>query len=147
MYGHIIEPRRSVVPDFIAAVTCIDGRFHEPLVAWARRRDGAAWVDLVTAPGIAAQLAAGAPDATDEVVRELRPSLEAHGSATVVVAAHEGCAGDPSPPAAQRAALPEAAHVLHARLGGVAKVRAVHLSAAGEVEEVATLPPIVVAPA
>lgn len=133
--------------DFIAAVACIDGRYHEPLVAWARRRDGASWVDLVTSPGIAAQLAAGAPGPIDEVVRELQPSLGAHGSATVVIAAHEGCAGDPSPPAVQRAALPDAARVLHDRLGGVARVRAVHLSAGGDVEEVATLPPIVAAQA
>jgi hypothetical protein len=89
----------AIMRDFAAAVSCIDGRYHEPLVAWMRHRFEVRHVDLVTAPGVSAELARGTPDVVAEVANHLSPSLETHQATVVVVAAHEGCAADPRMPA------------------------------------------------
>lgn len=127
------------MPEFIAAVTCIDGRFHRPLEAWARRHLEARYVDLVTAPGVSASLAAGDDATLGDIGARLAPSLQVHRSTTVVVAAHAGCAGDPSTPAQQRAALPDAAARLHDHLGGQPSVIGVYVHADGRVEPVVDL--------
>jgi hypothetical protein len=131
------------VPGFAAAVTCIDGRFHAALVAWITRELDVEHVDLITAPGVSSSLAAAEEKATREVVDHLAPSLGAHGSEVVVVAAHHGCAADPSDDATQVSALPAAAAHLRAALhrrSGVGSadphVLAVHLGADGHVEVV-----------
>lgn len=127
------------MPEFIAAVTCIDGRFHRPLETWARRHLRARYVDLVTAPGVSASLAAGDDAALGDVGSRLAPSMQVHRATTVVVAAHEGCAGDPSTPRQQRAALPEAAARLHDHLDGQASVIGVYVHADGRVEPLVDL--------
>jgi len=127
------------VPEFIAAVTCIDGRFHRPLQEWAEAHLQARYVDLVTAPGVSASLAAAARTVLDDIGEHLRPSMEVHRSTTVVVAAHEGCAGDPSTLKQQQAALPEAAARLHAHLGGIPSVIGVYVYADGRVVALASL--------
>ncbi len=129
------------MPEFAAGVTCIDGRFQEPLTEWVRERFAVPYVDLVTSPGVAASLAAGDPVIVDEVVRELGPSLTVHRAAGVVVAAHEGCAADPSDVATQEAGLHEALATLGARLPADRPLVAVHLRADGRVVEIASRPP------
>jgi hypothetical protein len=126
------------VPEFAAAVTCIDGRFHAALVDWVRARAGVPHVDLVTSPGVSAALASSREDATSRsVLDHLAPSLGAHGAQVVVVAAHEGCAADPSDTPAQLAALPLAAATLREGLGPDVEVVAVHLAGDGAITEVA----------
>lgn len=124
------------MPEFAAAVTCIDGRFHAPLVAWTRDRFGVDHVDLVTTPGASAALADRRAATTGSVLAHLAPSLDAHATEVVVVAAHESCAADPGDLAAQLAALPAAAATLRERLGPDVEVVAVHLGAEGHVTEV-----------
>jgi hypothetical protein len=124
------------VPEFAAAVTCIDGRFHAALVDWLRRRDGVQHVDLVTSPGVSAALASRRAATSRSVLDHLAPSLGAHGAQVVVVAAHEGCAADPSDTPAQLAALPLAAATLREGLGPDVEVVAVHLAGDGSVTEV-----------
>jgi hypothetical protein len=134
------------MPGFAAAVTCIDGRFHAPLVAWITRELDVEHVDLITAPGVSASLAAGDATVTEGVVDHLAPSLGAHGSDVVVVTAHHGCAADPSDDATQRAGLADAAaHLRDAlRRSGAGTigphVLAVHLGADGHVEVVGRVP-------
>ncbi len=124
------------MPEFVAAVTCIDGRFHRQLTDWAEEALQARYVDLVTGPGVSAPVAAGDPNVLDQITTRLTPSLEVHHASTVLVAAHEGCAGDPADPAEQRAVLPAAAARLQTRLGDQAAVTAVYLHADGRVEPV-----------
>jgi len=124
------------VSEFAAAVTCIDGRFHTVLTGWVRERFGVQHVDLITTPGASAALAARRAATTGSVLAHLAPSLEAHGTKVVVVAAHEGCAADPSDASTQRAVLPHAAAALRERLAPDTMVVAVHLGADGEVEEI-----------
>jgi hypothetical protein len=135
------------VPGFATAVTCIDGRFHAPLVAWITRELDVEHVDLITAPGVSSSLAAAEEKATGEVVDHLAPSLGAHGSEVVVVAALHGCAADPSDDATQVAALPDAAAHLRGALRRRSRaqsagphVLAVHLGADGAVEVVGSVP-------
>jgi hypothetical protein len=128
------------MPDFAAGVTCIDGRFQEQLTRWVRDRFSVAYVDLVTSPGVAAALADGDEVIVDEVVRELGPSLTAHDAAGVVIAAHEGCAADPSDVATQEAGLHDALATLGERLSADRPLVAVHLRADGSVVEIAARP-------
>ena len=121
------------MPDFAVAVACIDGRFHEPLTAWVRQRFAVEHVDLVTAPGVSAALAANDPDVMQHVLDDLRPSLAAHHAAAIVVAAHADCAGDPSPRSGQLAALPLAVSRLRDRLGDARPIVGVYLDIDGTV--------------
>ncbi len=121
------------MPDFAVAVTCIDGRFHEALTSWMKSRFDVAHVDLVTAPGVSAALATGDAVVTDGTLTRLRPSLEAHHAAAVVVAAHEDCAGDPSRRREQLAGLHLATARLRAHLGDARPIVGVHLGIDGTI--------------
>ena len=121
------------MPDFAVAVTCIDGRFHEALASWMKSRFGVEHIDLVTAPGVSAALASGDVGVTDGTLTRLRPSLEAHHAAAVVVAAHEDCAGDPSRRREQLADLRLATARLRALLGDARPIIGVHLGIDGTI--------------
>ncbi len=121
------------MPDFAVAVTCIDGRFHEALTSWMRPRFDVTHIDLVTAPGVSAALATGDAGVTEGTLARLRPSLEAHHAAAVVLAAHEDCAGDPSRRREQLADLTLATARLRARLGDARPIVGVHLGIDGTI--------------
>jgi hypothetical protein len=127
--------------DFAAAVSCIDGRYHEPLVAWIRDRFEVRHVDLVTAPGVSSALARGTPEVVVEVSNHLAPSLEAHQAGVVVVAAHEGCAADPSDARTQLDALPAAVSALRTRIGADRRLLGVRVHADGTVTVAVDQPP------
>jgi hypothetical protein len=129
------------MPPFAVAVTCIDGRFHKPLTSWMQERFRVTHVDLVTAPGVGAALATGDADVTRQVLDGLRPSLEAHRAAAVVVAAHEDCAGDRSTRTEQLGALRLAVTRVRAHLGEVRPIVGVHLDLAGTITIAGDLPP------
>ncbi|MBT3339809.1 MAG: hypothetical protein HOM34_00535 [Planctomycetes bacterium] len=89
---------------FATAVNCMDGRVQHSVNQWARERFGAEYIDTVTEAGPVASLAGradspGSGADIDEVFESIRRrvavSVEAHGSKSIVVAAHEGCAGNP----------------------------------------------------
>lgn len=130
------------MPDFAVAVTCIDGRFHEPLTAWIRTRFDVEHVDLVTAPGAGAALAAEYPEVTQHVLHDLRPSLDTHHAAAVVIAAHADCAGDPSCRSDQLAALPLAVTRLRDLLGDARPIVGVYLDLDGAVTPVTRGEPV-----
>lgn len=80
---------------FAAAVTCIDGRVHEPVVAWARRRFGVAYVDLLTEPGPDLALCCGDEAALAHLRTHLGVSSRAHRPGALVIAGHADCAANP----------------------------------------------------
>lgn len=83
-------------PDpFAVAVTCIDGRTHEPLVRWVRERFHAQHVDLVTQPGADAALARCVSGICDGIRDRMCVSVTAHASRVVVIAGHDDCAANP----------------------------------------------------
>ena len=83
-------------PDpFAVAVTCIDGRTHEPLVRWVRERFHAQHVDLVTQPGADAALSRCVSDICDGIRDRMCVSVTAHASRVVVIAGHDDCAANP----------------------------------------------------
>ncbi len=73
---------------FATAVCCIDGRAQEPVMAFARGRFGAGFVDMVNKPGAVAT-------ADDALRSAVTLSMEAHGSLGIVVSAHSDCAANP----------------------------------------------------
>lgn len=94
---------------FGAALTCIDGRTHEPVVAWIRQHAGVDHVDLITQPGMDAVLDT-CPDAQCAELRgRLQISMDAHGSQMIAVVGHDDCAANPVPPDRHRQQVREAA--------------------------------------
>ena len=87
---------------FAVAVTCIDGRRHEPLVRWVREHVGVDHVDLVTQPGADLTLSTCPRIVCDTIDERLRVSMSAHAPRAVVIAGHGDCAANPAPEPAQR---------------------------------------------
>lgn len=86
---------RSDQPTFAAAVTCIDGRVHEPIIAWARERFGVEYVDLVTQPGPDLALCCDTEARIGHLRESLGVSAQAHRSGALVIAGHADCAANP----------------------------------------------------
>lgn len=82
---------------FAAAVTCIDGRTHEPLTRWVRERFGVDHVDLITRPGVDATLSDCSGGLCEGIREHLAVSATAHASQVVAIAGHDDCAGNPVP--------------------------------------------------
>lgn len=87
---------------FAAAVTCIDGRTHEPLTRWVREQLGVDHVDLVTQPGADRTLSSCPRLVCDQIDERLRVSVAAHAPSAVVIAGHADCAANPATEAEQR---------------------------------------------
>lgn len=82
-------------PTFAAAVTCIDGRVHEPVAAWVKARFGVDHVDLVTQPGPDLALCCETEARIEHLRESLGVSAEAHRSGALVIAGHADCAANP----------------------------------------------------
>jgi hypothetical protein len=124
---------------FAVAVSCIDGRVHEPLLAWVRERTGVDHVDLVTEPGPDAALADCPTGACDAIRARLSVSLQAHHPNAVVIAGHDDCAANPVDPATHRLHIAAAVHELRS-WDHTVPVTGVWVRADGTVEEVAAEP-------
>jgi hypothetical protein len=81
---------------FAVAITCIDGRFHEPAAGWLRRHSGADFVDLVTEPGADLVLADHEHPGRCQIAERLRVSLSAHHPSVIAVVGHADCAANPA---------------------------------------------------
>jgi hypothetical protein len=82
---------------FAVAVTCIDGRTHDPLVRWAREHLDVDYLDLVTQPGADAALSECPLNVCSAIRQMLDVSVNAHASRAVVIAGHDDCAANPVP--------------------------------------------------
>lgn len=80
---------------FATALTCIDGRVHDPLRDWVRSRLQVDTVDMVTVQGPDRVLAHGADDWIGRLAERVLVSHRAHGSRQLVIASHSDCAGHP----------------------------------------------------
>ena len=66
----------------------MDGRVQQSVTEFARCHFAVEWVDMVTEAGAVVDVHAN-------LLRQVGISLDAHQSCGVVVAAHEGCVGNP----------------------------------------------------
>ena len=81
---------------FATVINCMDGRTQLPVIEWAKREYGVAYVDTITEPGPVRILAeAKDPQALESVRRRLDISAKKHGSSRVAIVAHTDCAGNP----------------------------------------------------
>lgn len=93
---------------FAVAITCIDGRTHDPLVRWMREHLDVDFVDLVTQPGADVELAVCPKKMCEGIRDRLGVSVGAHAPQAVVVAGHDDCAANPVEPDEHRRQICEA---------------------------------------
>jgi hypothetical protein len=87
-----------VMGTFAAAVNCMDGRVQSPVAEWVKGTFGVQYVDMITEAGPDGILAHGAAALVESIRQRVLVSTGAHGSRVVVVAGHQGCAGNPVSP-------------------------------------------------
>jgi hypothetical protein len=112
-------------------LTCIDGRVQRPLDEWVRANLDVEYVDTITEPGPSRVLAESAEPHLAALLEKVAVSRAAHGSATLVLAAHSDCAGNPIPDEQQHRQLRDAVGRLARRLPGT-RILAVHAGRCGE---------------
>ena len=81
--------------EFGSVLNCMDGRVQRKVSDYLVATFGVRFVDTITAPGIVRHLAAQTPR-TDQILEDLRISLDKHGSTHIGVVAHTECAGNPT---------------------------------------------------
>jgi len=80
---------------FGTAINCMDGRTQLPVTGWMKQKYGLDYVDMVTEPGPDKMLSQGRPEQVESIKSRVMISVNAHGSQTILVAAHHDCAGNP----------------------------------------------------
>ncbi len=80
---------------FATAINCMDGRVQLPVINWLKDNVSADYVDMITEPGPDKILAEGSAAAQDSIKARVLISVNKHGSDTILVAAHDDCAGNP----------------------------------------------------
>jgi len=80
---------------FGTAINCMDGRTQLPVTGWMQARYDLDYVDMITEPGPDKMLSQGRPEQVESIRSRVLISVNAHGSQTVLVAAHHDCAGNP----------------------------------------------------
>ncbi|GIJ79164.1 hypothetical protein SAMN05443287_102563 [Micromonospora phaseoli] len=120
------------MPDrFATMLTCIDGRIQRPLDRWVRSHLDVDYLDTITEPGPEAVVATTGESRLDALLEKVRISQRAHGSETLVIAAHSDCAGNPVPVAEHHRQLREGLARLATRLPGT-RILAVHADRCGD---------------
>ncbi len=80
---------------FATAINCMDGRVQLPVINWLMENLSVDYVDMITEPGPDKILAEGTAAAQDSIKARVLISVNKHGSDTILVAAHDDCAGNP----------------------------------------------------
>jgi hypothetical protein len=80
---------------FGTAINCMDGRTQLPVTGWLKSKYGLDYVDMITEPGPEKMLSQGTPGQVESIKSRVGISVNAHGSQTILVAAHHDCAGNP----------------------------------------------------
>ena len=80
---------------FGTAINCMDGRTQLPVTGWMKAKFGLDYVDMITEPGPDKMLSQGRPEQVESIKSRVMISVNAHGSQTILVAAHHDCAGNP----------------------------------------------------
>ncbi|MEU5939656.1 carbonic anhydrase [Micromonospora sp. NPDC047548] len=133
------------MPDrFATMFTCIDGRIQQPLNEWVRKHLDVEYLDTITEPGPEAVLAGTGERCLEVLLEKVQVSQRAHGSATLVIAAHSDCAGNPVSVDEHRDQLRQSLARVAGRLPNT-RILAVHADRCGEQcwdpELVAEVPP------
>lgn len=81
---------------FCAAISCIDGRVHLPVIKYMQERFGVQYVDLINEPGVVAVLSSE-PDSQRSafIFSKVDVSVEKHSPKAIAIVAHDDCAGNP----------------------------------------------------
>lgn len=116
---------------FATMFTCIDGRIQRPLDEWVKNHLDVEYLDTITEPGPEAVLATTGEQSLAVLLEKIAVSQRAHGSTTLVVAAHSDCAGNPVSDEEHRNQLRQSLSRLAARLPGT-RILAVHAGRCGE---------------
>jgi hypothetical protein len=80
---------------FGTAINCMDGRTQLPVTGWLKYKYDLDYVDMITEPGPDKMLSQGRPEQVESIKSRVMISVNAHGSRTILVAAHHDCAGNP----------------------------------------------------
>jgi hypothetical protein len=80
---------------FGTAINCMDGRVQTPIADWVKMHFAVTWVDMITEAGADGILAHGPAHLIESIRQRAHISVQAHGSSVIVVAGHDGCAGNP----------------------------------------------------
>jgi len=80
---------------FGTAINCMDGRAQLPINNWLRQKYALDYIDTITEPGPDKMLTQGKPEQVESIKSRVLISVNAHGSETVLIAAHNDCAGNP----------------------------------------------------
>ena len=80
---------------FATAINCMDGRVQTPVADWVKIHQHVQYVDMVTEAGVDGMMARGSQAELESVKRRVLVSVNAHHSRFIVIAGHQGCAGNP----------------------------------------------------
>jgi len=80
---------------FGTAINCMDGRAQLPVTNWMKGKYALDFIDMITEPGPDKMLSQGNPAQVESIKSRVLISVNAHGSETILVAAHHDCAGNP----------------------------------------------------
>jgi hypothetical protein len=80
---------------FGTAINCMDGRAQLPINNWLKQKYALNYIDTITEPGPDKMLTQGKPEQVESIKSRVLISVNAHGSETVLIAAHDDCAGNP----------------------------------------------------
>jgi hypothetical protein len=80
---------------FVTAINCIDGRIQEPIAKYLKKNFHADFVDDITHPGIDKFFLESHSTIVKEIQKEVRVSVNAHGSKVIAISAHHSCAANP----------------------------------------------------
>ncbi len=80
---------------FGTAINCMDGRVQLPVIDWLKKNYSLDYVDMITEPGPDKLLTQGTTEQKDSIKARVLISVKAHGSDTILIAAHYDCAGNP----------------------------------------------------
>jgi hypothetical protein len=77
---------------FGTAISCIDGRVHQPIYNFLSAEFGVDYVDIISEPGV--DRFAGTVT-FESIMSQVMLSINAHKSVVVCISAHYDCAGNP----------------------------------------------------
>jgi hypothetical protein len=90
----------------------MDGRVQTPVADWVKVHRQVSYVDMITEAGVDGMLARGSEAERDSIKRRVLVSVNAHHSAFIAIAGHDGCAGNPVSAAEHLADLKTAIQVV-----------------------------------
>src|SRR5262245_61065380 len=81
---------------FCTAINCIDGRAQQPVWDWLRFFCNTQYADMITEPGVDRCLREGPDEIVQRIKRNVKLSIDGHGSNVVAVVGHYDCLINPA---------------------------------------------------